>query len=175
MSMLTITSAESFLSRADASRSFAPTLGNAISRIGVRQSDVVARPSVSVATFHSFPNLCQCIEILDKGFDRHLGVVIELPVHFDPQWNRLSRLVNPGGQLTIVAAGRAQVTLPMLTRESHLLQIAGWDVAQRCATIDQAIERLLNADDGIKRCFVLRAEWQDPDPIFQAIGRHLAD
>lgn len=173
MSMSTITVSHAPMSSVVA-RPLAPTLANAIAQMGSSRQEVTAQTSVSVLTFFSFANLCQWVEALDQRFDQHRGLAIELPIHLDPQWHRLARTANPGGQLAIVVPPQSRVTLPMLAQDSQHMQISGWDSAQRWFTIDQAIEGLLHADNGLKRCFVLRAEWQDPALVFQAIGRYIA-
>lgn len=173
MSMSTITVSHAPESSAVASP-LAPTLANAIAQLGSSRQEATAQTSVSVLTFFSFANLCQCVDALDQRFDQHLGLAIELPIHFDPQWHRLARTANSGGQLAIVVPSQSRLTLPMLAQDSQHMQICGWDSAQRWSTIDQAIEGLLRADNGLRRYFVLHAEWQDPALIFQAIGRYIA-
>lgn len=133
----------------------------------------VSTPKVSVTTFHSLQNLCEILHSLDSRFDRHLGVAIELPLHCSPEWQQFNRTLGWGGQLAIVVPPHSRLSLPMLTAESEKLQIAGWDLAKRFVTVDQAIGQLLSGEAELDRCFVLRPEWHDPTAIFAAIGRHL--
>ncbi len=173
MSMLTIAASPAPLA-STFTKPLAPTLANAIAQLGTSERRATTPISLSVGTFFSFDNLCQCMEALDQRFDEHLGVVVELPIHFDPQWQRFARTVHSGGRLGIVVPSQSRVTLPTLAQGGQYLQIAGWGSAQRWSTIEQAIEDLLRVDHGLNRCFVLRAEWQDPARLFQAIGRHVA-
>jgi hypothetical protein len=150
----------------------APTLGNAIAMIGAPRHENVVRPSVSVAAYASLPDLLRAIETIDERFDRHLALAIELPADLAPEWRRLSRAANPGGRLAIVVAQASPVGALMPQPETLGAKVAGWDDVHACASIDEALRRLLHRS-GVKQCFVLRPEGSDPAPVLQAIGLYL--
>ncbi len=157
----------------NAPRRLAPTLANSVAMMGAPRAIEDESPTVAVSTFYSFRNLCEIVETLDSRFDRTLAVAIELPVHCAPEWSRLSRTAGAGGQLSVVIPPQSRITLPMLTSGGERLQIAGWDRAQRCLAIEQAIEAMLFGNASIQRCFILHPEWSDPTRIYSAIGRYI--
>lgn len=170
MSTLNITLSESLLPHATA-KPLAPTLSNAIAMIGTRKETAAVRPTVTLATYGSFSDLCQALNRLDERFDRHLGVAVELPEPGRFERMRFDRVANQGGCLAIVTPPQGESQMPS---EGIDEEIVGWDEVIECVSIDEAVRRLLRPSDGeIKRCFVLRPEGEDPGPALRAVERYL--
>jgi hypothetical protein len=170
MPTLNITLSESLLPRATA-KPLAPTLSNAIAMLGTSKETVTARPTVTLATYGSFSDLCQALDTLDERFDRHLGVAVELPKLGRFERTRFDRVANRGGCLTIVTPQQGESQTPS---EGIDEEIVGWDEVIECVSICEAVRRLLRPSEGeIKRCFVLRPEGEDPAPALRAVERYL--
>ncbi|TWT65118.1 hypothetical protein [Allorhodopirellula solitaria] len=170
MSMQTITTSPFPLPRA-----LAPTLANSFAMMGAPRPVDRSTPSISVTSFHSVANLGEIFSALDHRFASGLGVIIEAPDHWTPQWDKLARRQESGGRLAVVLPPHTADSLPAHLNENEVLAIDGWDAAANCGTIDHAIAFLFSDPDAIDQCYILRPEWHDPSPIFSAVGRRVVE